>query len=204
MFCHKELQDPWFSFLTELDALTTGKVRFNCLGGFVVTMLYGLNRTTADLDFLEIVPRPAATEIEQVAMAGGELHKKYKVYLDRVTVAQPPFNYDERLREMFRGAFRNIHLMALDPYDLAPTKLGRNIERDRSDVRYLAATIPFDLELFKNAIWRSCDRISQARLKFTIKRCGLDRGHRRRSQSTSDLILTGDPADIKRDLFEGE
>jgi Nucleotidyltransferase of unknown function (DUF6036) len=149
MFCHKEIQDPWFSFLTELDSLTTGTVRFNCLGGFVVTMLYGLNRTTADLDFLEIVPRPAATAIEQVAMAGGELHKKYKVYLDRVTVAQPPFNYDERLREMFPGAFRNIRLMALDPYDLALTKLGRNIERDRSDVRHLAATVPFDLDLFQ-------------------------------------------------------
>jgi hypothetical protein len=39
--------------------------------------------------------------------------------------------------------------MALDPYDLALTKLGRNIERDRSDVRYLARTIPFDLSLLR-------------------------------------------------------
>jgi hypothetical protein len=39
--------------------------------------------------------------------------------------------------------------MALDPYDLALTKLERNIERDRSDVRYLARAIPFDLELLR-------------------------------------------------------
>jgi hypothetical protein len=39
--------------------------------------------------------------------------------------------------------------MALDPYDLALTKLDRNIERDRSDVRYLARTIPFDLNLLQ-------------------------------------------------------
>lgn len=51
-----------------------------------------------------------------------------------------------RLREMFPGAFQNLRLMALDRYDLALIKLERNIERDRSDVRYLARAIPFDLE----------------------------------------------------------
>jgi hypothetical protein len=39
--------------------------------------------------------------------------------------------------------------MALDPYDLALTKLERNIERDRSDVRYLARTVPFDLNTLR-------------------------------------------------------
>ena len=41
---------------------------------------------------------------------------------------------------MFAGTFQNLHLMALDPYDLALTKLERNFERDRNDVRYLART----------------------------------------------------------------
>jgi hypothetical protein len=39
--------------------------------------------------------------------------------------------------------------MALDPYDLALTKLERNIERDRNDVRHLARLIPFDLDLLR-------------------------------------------------------
>lgn len=34
--------------------------------------------------------------------------------------------------------------MALDPYDLARSKLERNIQRDRYDVRHLARTVPFD------------------------------------------------------------
>jgi hypothetical protein len=80
---------------------------------------------------------------------GGKLHEKYKVYLDQVSVAQPPYEYESRLREMFPGAFRHLRLMALDPYDLALTKLDRNIERDRSDVRYLARTMPFDLNLLQ-------------------------------------------------------
>ena len=39
--------------------------------------------------------------------------------------------------------------MALDPYDLALTKLERNLERDRSDIQHLARTVPFDLALLR-------------------------------------------------------
>ena len=39
--------------------------------------------------------------------------------------------------------------MALDPYDLALSKLERNIQRDRDDVKHLAKTVPFDLEVLK-------------------------------------------------------
>jgi len=35
------LPEPWFSFLKELDELVNGPVHFHCIGGFVVTMLYG-------------------------------------------------------------------------------------------------------------------------------------------------------------------
>ena len=82
-----------------------------------------------------------------MAKLGGALYKKYGIYLDPVTVVQPPYEYESRLREMFAGAFRHLRLMAMDPYDLALTKLERNIERDRNDVRYLARTVPFDLDL---------------------------------------------------------
>jgi hypothetical protein len=47
---------------------------------------------------------------------------------------------------MFPGTFEHLHLMALDPYDLALSKLERNIQRDRDDVRHLARTVPFDLD----------------------------------------------------------
>jgi len=48
--------EPWHSFLKELDALAIGIVDFQCLGGFVVTQLYGLKRSTGDLDVLSIAP----------------------------------------------------------------------------------------------------------------------------------------------------
>jgi hypothetical protein len=141
--------EPWLSFLQELDALAASTVRMDCIGGFVVTMLYGLSRATADIDVLEIAPLAAAEAFSRVAMLGGELYKKYGLYLDRVSVTQAPYEYESRLVEMFPGVFRKLHLMALDPYDLALTKLERNIERDRNDIRYLAEVVPFDLAVLR-------------------------------------------------------
>ena len=50
---------------------------------------------------------------------------------------------------MFPKAFKHLRLLALDPYDLALSKLERNIQRDRDDVKYLAKTVPLDLEVLK-------------------------------------------------------
>jgi Nucleotidyltransferase of unknown function (DUF6036) len=141
------LPDPWAGFLRELDNLITEPVCLHCLGGFVVNMFYGFTRPTGDIDFLQVVPQPALQAVSKTTNEGGALHKKYGIYLDRVTVAHVPESYEDRLSEMFAGEFKNLRLMALDPYDVALAKLERNIERDRNDVRFLARTIPFDLEV---------------------------------------------------------
>lgn len=143
------LPEPWFSFFKELDELANGPVHFHCIGGFVVTMLYGLGRTTVDVDVLNITPRSAHDAFAQVALQGGELHKRHRVYLDYVNVVAYPCEYESRLQEMFFGVFHHLHLMALDPYDLALTKLERSSGRDRSDIQHLAHTVPFDLNILR-------------------------------------------------------
>jgi hypothetical protein len=114
-----------------------------------MTVLYGLARTTADVDVLNLVPREQAGIICKLAREGNPLHRKYGIYLEIVGVANVPEDYETRLTEMFPGVFRNLHLMALDPYDLALSKLERNNQRDRDDVKYLARTVPFDLAVLK-------------------------------------------------------
>ena len=81
--------------------------------------------------------------------AGRALHKKYKIYLDHVGVAHVLENYEDRLTEIFPKAFKHLCLLALDPYDLALSKLERNIQRDRDDVKHLARTVPLDPEVLK-------------------------------------------------------
>jgi hypothetical protein len=140
---------PWDSFLKALDTEAQSAVRLDCLGGFVVTQLYGLERATADLDVIELVPREAAAHLLALGIQGGPLHRKHRVYLERVGVAVVPEDYESRLVEMFPGAYRNLRLMALDPYDLALSKLERNSQKDRDDVRFLAKRVPFDLDLLQ-------------------------------------------------------
>jgi hypothetical protein len=94
---------PWRSFLEELDQQATEEIRLDCMGGFVVTILYGFSRETSDLDVLLIAPREQGKPLLELAAQDGSLHKKYKVYLDHVGVAKVPENYEERLTEMFAG-----------------------------------------------------------------------------------------------------
>jgi hypothetical protein len=96
------IPEPWHSFLKELAGTLSDELHFHCMGGFVVTFLYGFSRTTSDLDVLSIVTTDE--RLSALIKLGGEdsaLHKKYGVHLHCVTVAQVPDSYDERLTEMF-------------------------------------------------------------------------------------------------------
>ena len=61
----------------------------------------------------------------ELGMQGGALHKRYKIYLDFVGVAHVPENYEDRLTEISPNVFKHLRLLALDPYDLALSKLER-------------------------------------------------------------------------------
>jgi len=50
---------------------------------------------------------------------------------------------------MFSGAFKQLRLFGLDPYDLALSKIERNSQRDRDDVKHLARVVPLDLETLR-------------------------------------------------------
>jgi Nucleotidyltransferase of unknown function (DUF6036) len=80
---------------------------------------------------------------------GLPFHEKHKVYLQKVTVANLPDSHADRLTEMFAGTFRRLRLFALDPYDLALSKLERNSPRDREDVLHLARVVPLDLDTLR-------------------------------------------------------
>jgi hypothetical protein len=146
----EKIPEPWASFLSHLDSRLRENVELHCFGGFVVTMLYGLARTTVDVDVLPATGSSAWGNLADLAGKGSELHRKYGIYLDFVAIATVPEDYDQRLTEMFPGTFRHLRLLAFDPYDLALAKLERNIQRDRDDVKHLARKIPFDLEALKD------------------------------------------------------
>src|SRR5262245_66581713 len=98
----KQIPEPWASFLSQVDRGLSENVELHCLGGFVVTTLYGLARSTVDVDVLPAIKRSALNHLIDLAGKGSELHRKYGIYLDFVTVATVPEDYDQRLTEMFQ------------------------------------------------------------------------------------------------------
>jgi hypothetical protein len=104
--------EPWRSFFAAVDANLTEDVHLHCCGGFVVTQLYGVARTTSDVDFLCVVPN-VQSRLTEIAGKGSPLHRKYKLYLDAVTVATPPEDYEQRLVPMFPGNWVHLRLIPL-------------------------------------------------------------------------------------------
>lgn len=144
-----QLPEPWKSFFSEIDIALDEEVVLHCLGGFVLTTLYRLERPTSDVDVLPLGVNHAIKSLMNLAGEGSELHKKHKVYVQLVGVAPVPENYEDRLTEIPSEVFKHLHLFALDPYDLALSKIERNTQRDRDDVRHLARVVPLDLDILQ-------------------------------------------------------
>ena len=131
--------EPWKSFLIALNGLLDEPIDLHCIGGFVVTMQYGLSRTTADIDILAAVPNEKLDLVQQLAGLGSDLYNRFKVYLQVVAIACYPEDYESRLVRMWpHFKLDHLRLYALEAHDLALTKLERNADVDRKDVQALA------------------------------------------------------------------
>jgi Nucleotidyltransferase of unknown function (DUF6036) len=142
------LPKPWPDFLMEVDALLSRTVNLHCIGGFVVTALYGISRFTADLDYIQAVPQEARGELEKLAGVESALCKKYRLFFQSVGIADVPDEYASRLQELKVG-LKKLELSALDPYDLLLSKVSRNSPKDREDARYLIAALKLDFKTFR-------------------------------------------------------
>ena len=140
---------PWKEFLQALDAKVTEPCRLPCFDGFAVTLAYGISRLTFDIDVLDVAPHSAVAALMREGGKGSPLAIEHKVHLDFVGIANPPYEYESRLRPMYEGAFQHLHLFVMDPYDVALTKLKRDSDKDFQDMLQLAERIPFDLDVFE-------------------------------------------------------
>jgi len=118
--------DPWRGFLAEIDSALASPTELVLMGGFVISLLYGLDRETQDLDYCSLTPSSNEAQILALAGLGGPLCRKFHRYLERVPIATIPDGFEDRLRRIFAEAFNHLRLFALDPYDLALSKLERD------------------------------------------------------------------------------
>ena len=144
-----ELPNLWRAFLVDVDGQLPRPIEIHCLGGFVAAFYYDLPRPTNDLDYIAVVPHDAMATLQEIAGIESPLAKKYRVHFQHVGVASPPESYAERLTELFPEKFRRLRLFALEPHDLALSKLTRNSPIDRDDVAQLAKAVPLDARVLR-------------------------------------------------------
>jgi len=143
----KQVPDPWLSFLRDVDRALTTPVEVHCLGGFVLSVLWGLPRVTGDLDVVDVRPQTACAELMHIAGADSTLATKYRLHFHQVTVAEYPESYEQRLTEITPGRLHLLRLKAFEIHDLVLAKLSRNSPRDRADVEFLAKQGALDRRL---------------------------------------------------------
>jgi hypothetical protein len=140
------LPSPWAEFLSEVDQSLSASVEIHCLGGFVLTLLYAVPRTTSDLDYVSAVPDAASEELMRIGGAGSNLANKHKVHFQYVGIADLPDDYESRLTTLNLG-LRRLTVKILDPYDLVLSKLTRNSPKDSEDVKALAARLKLSFRM---------------------------------------------------------
>jgi hypothetical protein len=144
------LPQPWALFLEELDDLLDERFEFHCIGGFAAVVAYSLPRSTNDLDYFTLTPHNRIEDVERLAGRGSRLARKHRVHVHRAAVASVPEDYEARLTELYPGRFANIRLCVPDPYDLVLSKLSRNSDVDREDVRHLATKLSLDANVLRD------------------------------------------------------
>jgi hypothetical protein len=135
-------------FLRELDRQLAGPTELHCFGGFVVAQCYGLMRPTADIDVLE----SKGTDLTTLAKLAGRtspLYKRHGVYIDVVTVADVPDNYDERLTTALDASFEKLQFRIFEKHDLVLAKIVRNNDKDRADVAAIAGGPGLDIDVLR-------------------------------------------------------
>ncbi len=142
------LHEPWRSFLRKLDEQLSQPTELHCFGGFVIAEHYGLIRPTGDIDILASKGTAPGT-IARLAGKDSPLHKRYGVYVDVVSVATAPEDYENRLVTVFADEFTHLWVRAFERHDLVLAKLERNSDRDREDVEALARGPGLDVSVLR-------------------------------------------------------
>ena len=141
------IPEPWTSFLRDVDRALREPVEIHCLGGFALAVLWDLPRPTGDIDLIEVRPSIAGEELLHIAGEGSTLAKEHRLCLQRVTIAEYPESYEERLIDITPRVMHQLTLKVLEVHDVILAKLSRNSPRDRADVEFLVKKGALDRQL---------------------------------------------------------
>lgn len=123
-------------FLIEVDEMLDESVAMEMIGGAAALLAYGAIRPTKDID--SFVP----IDEKILRAARGVTHK---IPLDQVTVADPPYNYEDR-RKRVDLPLRYLTVVVPERHDLFLMKAIRAMRNDEEVLMEMHQAEPFDLD----------------------------------------------------------
>jgi hypothetical protein len=150
----RDLPPAWQTFLANVDRLLPTTIEVHCLGGFIAALYYDAPRPTGDLDYSEVVPHDAGASLREIAGPESRLAATHRLHFQHVGVASLPEGYVGRLALVRLRRLQRLKLLAVDPHDLALSKLARNSPVDREDVAQLARAVPLKADVLRKRYQR--------------------------------------------------
>ena len=130
-------RDQVLAFLVEVDELLDEPVPMEIIGGAAALLAYGARSATKDIDSFANID-------ERIGRAA--LLTAHKIPLDRASVADPPYNYEDR-RQCLDLPFRHLRVWVPERHDLLLMKAVRAARHDEEVIQEMHEAEPFDLEV---------------------------------------------------------
>jgi hypothetical protein len=129
-------RDQILVFLVEVDELLAEPVSMEIIGGAAALLAYGATSATKDIDSFA----PIDERIRRAAP-----FTIHKIPLDRASVADPPYNYEDR-RQRLDLPFCNLVVWVPERHDLLLMKAARAARHDEEVIVEMHKAEPFNLE----------------------------------------------------------
>ena len=143
-------------FLHAVDDSLEDNLVICVIGGVAAVIGYNANVKTADIDVFTIAEGTAADMMQATRSAAALTGLSMMV--DRASIAELPYNYEDRVRVARGARFKKLVVMVPDKYDLALSKTLRCYEHDLEAIKSIHVRHPFSEKTlasrFENEIWK--------------------------------------------------
>lgn len=128
-------------FLRAVDSHLDESVQLLVIGGGAIALGYGVDVGTRDIDTYD-----SNVSVLRDALIEARRETGLDVPIDRAGVAELPYDFEDRTREILQDELSHLAVSVPDPVDLALSKLLRGDDHDLDQIAELHAVAPLDME----------------------------------------------------------
>lgn len=133
-------------FLRHVDGVLSHSCQIVLIGGGAVALKYDGTHATTDLDLWSVVVRNGEERVFWDAVDRARALVTSPVPIQRATIAEPPYSFEERLLPLPITGLRRLEVFVPEAHDLALMKVARGEAHDLEAIEDIHRASPLDLE----------------------------------------------------------